>query len=115
MLIHIICHEVFHLVSLLVSRAVRGLAVPASRHRPSSCPASSVWQTTPASRHDATMKNKKLSGIRLSSLLRCIYFFIFHPSTVSTMSDSEQYHIETADAGASDTIPCEAGQIKKGG
>jgi translation initiation factor 5A len=31
------------------------------------------------------------------------------------MSDSEQYHIETADAGASDTIPCEAGQIKKGG
>ncbi|KAL3777058.1 hypothetical protein ACHAWO_001922 [Cyclotella atomus] len=31
------------------------------------------------------------------------------------MSDSEQYNIETADAGASDTIPCEAGQIKKGG
>ena len=31
------------------------------------------------------------------------------------MSDSEQYHIEQTDAGASDTIPCEAGQIKKGG
>jgi hypothetical protein len=33
----------------------------------------------------------------------------------STMSDSEQYHIENADAGASATIPMEAGQIKKGG
>ena len=31
------------------------------------------------------------------------------------MSDSEQYHIENADAGASATIPMEAGQIKKGG
>eukprot|EP00956_Cyclotella_meneghiniana_P019281 scaffold32944_cov83-Cyclotella_meneghiniana.AAC.6 len=31
------------------------------------------------------------------------------------MSDSEQYHIETSDAGASATIPMEAGQIKKGG
>lgn len=30
------------------------------------------------------------------------------------MSDSE-YAIETTDAGASATIPCEAGQIKKGG
>ena len=31
------------------------------------------------------------------------------------MSDSEQYVMENADAGASATIPCEAGQIKKGG
>ena len=31
------------------------------------------------------------------------------------MSDENEYSIETADAGASDTIPCEAGQIKKGG
>jgi len=30
------------------------------------------------------------------------------------MSD-EDYAIETTDAGASSTIPCEAGQIKKGG
>lgn len=29
--------------------------------------------------------------------------------------DHEDYHIESADAGASDTIPMEAGQIKKGG
>ena len=29
--------------------------------------------------------------------------------------DHNEYHIETADAGASATIPCEAGQIKKGG
>ena len=32
------------------------------------------------------------------------------------MSDSDHdYVIETTDAGASATIPCEAGQIKKGG
>jgi len=31
------------------------------------------------------------------------------------MSDSEQYVIETADSGASDVIPMEAGQVKKGG
>eukprot|EP00568_Trieres_chinensis_P005170 CAMPEP_0183300150 /NCGR_PEP_ID=MMETSP0160_2-20130417/6648_1 /TAXON_ID=2839 ORGANISM="Odontella Sinensis, Strain Grunow 1884" /NCGR_SAMPLE_ID=MMETSP0160_2 /ASSEMBLY_ACC=CAM_ASM_000250 /LENGTH=159 /DNA_ID=CAMNT_0025462519 /DNA_START=159 /DNA_END=638 /DNA_ORIENTATION=- len=31
------------------------------------------------------------------------------------MSDSEQYAIESTDAGASATIPMEAGQIKKGG
>mmetsp|Transcript_50982 Transcript_50982/g.94461 ORF Transcript_50982/g.94461 Transcript_50982/m.94461 type:complete len:160 (-) Transcript_50982:578-1057(-) len=31
------------------------------------------------------------------------------------MSDSEQYAMENADAGASETIPMEAGQIKKGG
>lgn len=32
------------------------------------------------------------------------------------MSDDEdKYVIEIADAGASDTIPCEAGAIKKGG
>mmetsp|Transcript_41292 Transcript_41292/g.50224 ORF Transcript_41292/g.50224 Transcript_41292/m.50224 type:complete len:160 (+) Transcript_41292:92-571(+) len=31
------------------------------------------------------------------------------------MSDSEQYVIESGDAGASATIPMEAGQIKKGG
>jgi hypothetical protein len=32
------------------------------------------------------------------------------------MSDDEdKYVIEVADAGASDTIPCEAGAIKKGG
>ncbi|EEC51980.1 predicted protein [Phaeodactylum tricornutum CCAP 1055/1] len=31
------------------------------------------------------------------------------------MSDSEDYHIESTDAGASATIPMEAGQIKKGG
>lgn len=30
------------------------------------------------------------------------------------MSDNE-YNIESADAGASETIPMEAGQIKKGG
>ena len=30
------------------------------------------------------------------------------------MSDDD-YHIESADAGASTTIPMEAGQIKKGG
>ena len=29
--------------------------------------------------------------------------------------DADEYHIETADAGASATIPMEAGQIKKGG
>jgi len=34
---------------------------------------------------------------------------------LATMSDSEQYAIESADAGASATIPMEAGQIKKGG
>ena len=32
----------------------------------------------------------------------------------TTMSDTE-YNIESADAGASTTIPMEAGQIKKGG
>jgi len=31
------------------------------------------------------------------------------------MSDSEQYVMDSADAGASDTIPMEAGAIKKGG
>jgi len=31
------------------------------------------------------------------------------------MSDSEQYRMESADAGASATIPMEAGQVKKGG
>ena len=31
------------------------------------------------------------------------------------MSDSEDYHIASTDAGASATIPMEAGQIKKGG
>mmetsp|Transcript_20780 Transcript_20780/g.43253 ORF Transcript_20780/g.43253 Transcript_20780/m.43253 type:complete len:119 (+) Transcript_20780:172-528(+) len=31
------------------------------------------------------------------------------------MSDSEQYAMENVDAGASETIPMEAGQIKKGG
>jgi hypothetical protein len=32
------------------------------------------------------------------------------------MSEEEaDYNIDSADAGASDTIPCEAGQIKKGG
>jgi len=31
------------------------------------------------------------------------------------MSDSEQYAMESTDAGASATIPMEAGQIKKGG
>jgi translation initiation factor 5A len=31
------------------------------------------------------------------------------------MSDSEQYAMESADAGASATIPMEAGQVKKGG
>lgn len=29
--------------------------------------------------------------------------------------DADEYHIESTDAGASDTIPMEAGQIKKGG
>lgn len=32
-----------------------------------------------------------------------------------TMSDDADYAIESADAGASTTIPMEAGQIKKGG
>jgi len=31
------------------------------------------------------------------------------------MADDEDYNIENADAGASTTIPMEAGQIKKGG
>merc|ERR1719491_605748 len=31
------------------------------------------------------------------------------------MSDDGDYAIESVDAGASDTIPCEAGQVKKGG
>jgi hypothetical protein len=32
------------------------------------------------------------------------------------MSDEEQdFHIESADAGASSVIPCDAGAIKKGG
>lgn len=31
------------------------------------------------------------------------------------MADSDEYHIESTDAGASTTIPMEAGQIKKGG
>jgi hypothetical protein len=32
------------------------------------------------------------------------------------MADEDQdFHIESADAGASDVIPCEAGAIKKGG
>ena len=32
------------------------------------------------------------------------------------MSEEDQdFHIESADAGASDVIPCEAGDIKKGG
>ena len=31
------------------------------------------------------------------------------------MGDDEDYVIESADAGASTTIPMEAGQIKKGG
>lgn len=34
---------------------------------------------------------------------------------LTTMADDADYVIETADAGASETIPCEAGQIKKGG
>merc|ERR1711935_978117 len=33
----------------------------------------------------------------------------------ATMADEEDYNIETTDAGASATIPMEAGQIKKGG
>jgi translation initiation factor 5A len=31
------------------------------------------------------------------------------------MADDDDFHIEVADAGASATIPMEAGQIKKGG
>jgi len=31
------------------------------------------------------------------------------------MADENEYVIETADAGASETIPMEAGQVKKGG
>jgi hypothetical protein len=32
------------------------------------------------------------------------------------MSDSDDdYHVEVSDAGASDTIPMEAGKVKKGG
>mmetsp|Transcript_3541 Transcript_3541/g.5187 ORF Transcript_3541/g.5187 Transcript_3541/m.5187 type:complete len:159 (-) Transcript_3541:144-620(-) len=31
------------------------------------------------------------------------------------MADDGDYVIESVDAGASDTIPCEAGQVKKGG
>jgi translation initiation factor 5A len=31
------------------------------------------------------------------------------------MADDGDYHIESVDAGASATIPMEAGQIKKGG
>jgi translation initiation factor 5A len=31
------------------------------------------------------------------------------------MSDDEDYNIEVVDAGASATIPMEAGQVKKGG
>ena len=31
------------------------------------------------------------------------------------MSDNDDYVIESTDAGASSTIPCEAGTIKKGG
>jgi translation initiation factor 5A len=31
------------------------------------------------------------------------------------MADESDFHIESADAGASATIPMEAGQIKKGG
>ena len=31
------------------------------------------------------------------------------------MSDGEDYNIESTDAGASATIPMEAGQVKKGG
>ena len=54
---------------------------------------------------------------------RPFFFFDFALNTLFfcpnnntfTMSDSEQYHIETSDAGASATIPMEAGQIKKGG
>ena len=38
------------------------------------------------------------------------------PSLFATMSDEDHdYAIESADAGASATIPMEAGQIKKGG
>jgi hypothetical protein len=33
----------------------------------------------------------------------------------ATMGDEDDYHIESTDAGASATIPMEAGQIKKGG
>jgi hypothetical protein len=29
--------------------------------------------------------------------------------------EDQDFHIESADAGASDVIPCEAGAIKKGG
>jgi hypothetical protein len=81
-LIHI-CHEVFHLVSLLVSRAVRGLAVPASpsRHRPSShlgvqLPARPTGNHDD---HDATMKNKQLSGIRLPLIITSLYLFFHLP------------------------------------
>lgn len=41
-----------------------------------------------------------------------VFTFHLHPLT---MSDDADYHIEQADAGASATIPMEAGQIKKGG
>lgn len=37
------------------------------------------------------------------------------PNPTPTMSDDNEYNIESADAGASATIPMEAGQIKKGG
>ena len=36
-------------------------------------------------------------------------------NNLSKMSDDEDYKIESTDAGASATIPMEAGQIKKGG
>jgi len=40
---------------------------------------------------------------------------VFPLNDLSTMSDDADYHIEQTDAGASSTIPMEAGQIKKGG
>lgn len=40
---------------------------------------------------------------------------VFHLHRPFTMSDDNDFHIEQTDAGASATIPMEAGQIKKGG
>jgi hypothetical protein len=40
---------------------------------------------------------------------------VFHLHRPFTMSDDNEFHIEQTDAGASATIPMEAGQIKKGG
>lgn len=121
--------------AVCLSRAlgVRGPASPTSRHAKKR-PPPGMSTVVPTRTHErvagggAIVAANNLSAAK--TLSKLVLFSACHTTnthtsqsqrnkvnkTTSTMSDDEHdYAIETADAGASATIPMEAGQIKKGG